>query len=199
MDPAAPGEVSADAFWMIMARSWRTKSKVTNVVPTRLPGAPDHDHSPEWSGRARCAPERRSHRGQSRSLTDNASADPRSANLQVTAIQRHRLPKRTGTRPRSQTDPNGADARTGDYGLEGREHARGSVDVLPRTRRRSVHGSRNLSKAPAASLRDRLRRRLTEPACRQVRQQSGSGEGPGQGRARSQYQGDRGDGNRTSS
>jgi hypothetical protein len=50
----------------------------------------------------------------------------------------------------------------------------------PRTRRRSVHASRNLSRAPAASLRDRLRRPWTEPACRKVPQQSGSGEGPGQ-------------------
>ena len=63
------------------------------------------------------------------------------------------------------------------------------MGVLPRTRRRSVHDSRNLSRAPAASLRDRLRRPLTEPACRQVRQQSGSGEG----RARSQRRGDLGD------
>jgi hypothetical protein len=55
------------------------------------------------------------------------------------------------------------------------------VGVLPRTRRRSIHASRNLSKAPAASLRDRLRRPLTEPACRQVRQLSGSGEGSGTG------------------
>jgi hypothetical protein len=36
--------------------------------------------------------------------------------------------------------------------LRGREHAGGSAGVLPRTRRRSVHGSRNLSRAPAASL-----------------------------------------------
>ena len=52
---------------------------------------------------------------------------------------------------------------------------------LPRTRRRSVHDSRNLSRAPAASLRDRLRRPLTEPVCRLVLQLSGSGEGPGPG------------------
>jgi hypothetical protein len=55
------------------------------------------------------------------------------------------------------------------------------VGVLPRTRRRSVHDSRNLSRAPAASLRDRLRRPLTEPVCRMIRQLSGSGEGPGTG------------------
>jgi hypothetical protein len=67
------------------------------------------------------------------------------------------------------------------YGLGGQEHAGGSVGVLPRTRRRSIHDSRNLSRAPAASLRDRLRRPLTEPVCRQVRQLSGSGEGPGTG------------------
>jgi hypothetical protein len=70
---------------------------------------------------------------------------------------------------------------TGAYGSEGREHAGGSVGVLPRTRRRSVHDSRNPSRAPAASLRDRLRRPLTEPVCRMVRQLSGSGEGPGTG------------------
>ena len=55
------------------------------------------------------------------------------------------------------------------------------MGVLPRTRRRSVHDSQNLSRAPLASLRDRLRRPLTEPACRQVRQLSGSGEGSGTG------------------
>jgi hypothetical protein len=55
------------------------------------------------------------------------------------------------------------------------------VGVLPRTRRRSIHASRNLSRAPLASLCDRLRRPWTEPACRQVRQLSGSGEGPGTG------------------
>ena len=43
-------------------------------------------------------------------------------------------------------------------------------------------------------LRDRLRRPLTEPVCRQVRQLSGSGEGPGQDRALSQGRGDLGDG-----
>jgi hypothetical protein len=61
------------------------------------------------------------------------------------------------------------------YGSEGQEHTGGSVGGLPRTRRRSVHGSRNPSRAPAASLRDRLRRPLTEPVCRQVPQLSGSG------------------------
>src|SRR5439155_18010231 len=66
---------------------------------------------------------------------------------------------------------------------EAREHAHGSVGALPRTRRTSVHDSRNLSRAPPASLRDRLRRPLTEPVCRQVRQLSGSGEGPGTGQA----------------
>jgi hypothetical protein len=67
------------------------------------------------------------------------------------------------------------------YGSGGQKHAGGSVCGLPRTRRRSVHDSRNLSRAPLASLRDRLRRPLTEPVCRQVRQLSGSGEGPGTG------------------
>jgi hypothetical protein len=37
-------------------------------------------------------------------------------------------------------------------GASERRHAGGSVGVLPRTRRRSVHDSRNLSRAPAASL-----------------------------------------------
>ena len=73
-------------------------------------------------------------------------------------------------------------------------HAAGRVGGLPRTRRRSVHDSRNLSRAPPASLRDRLRRPLTEPACRQDRQLSGSGEGPGQDRALSQGRGDLGGG-----
>ena len=53
---------------------------------------------------------------------------------------------------------------------------------LPRTRRRIIHVSRNLSRALSASLRDRLRRPRTEPASRQVRQQSGSGEGLGRAR-----------------
>ena len=65
---------------------------------------------------------------------------------------------------------------------------------LPRTRRRSVHDSRSLSRAPLASLRDRLRRPLAEPVCRQVRQLSGSGEGSGQNRVLSQRRGDLGDG-----
>ena len=72
-------------------------------------------------------------------------------------------------------------------------HAGGRVGGLPRTRRRSVHDSRNLSRAPTASLRDRLRRPLTEPVCRMVRQLSGSGEGPGQDRVLSPHRGDRGD------
>ena len=71
-----------------------------------------------------------------------------------------------------------------DWGV-GSRHAGGNVGGLPRTRRRSIHASRNLSRAPSASLRDRLRRPWTEPVCRQVRQQSGSGEGSGQGQARS--------------
>ena len=46
-----------------------------------------------------------------------------------------------------------------------------------------------------ARLRDRLRRPMTEPACRQVRQLSGSGEGPGKdNRALSKRRGDHGDG-----
>ena len=93
--------------------------------------------------------------------------------------------QRARTSPRSRTDLNGCVCPASIYGLEGREHAGGSVGGLPRTRRRSIHDSQNLSRAPAASLRDRLRRPWTEPVCRQVRQQSGSGEGPGQGRARS--------------
>jgi hypothetical protein len=45
------GEVPAGAFCVVMARSWRTKSEVTNIVPTRLPGAPDHEHNPRRTGR----------------------------------------------------------------------------------------------------------------------------------------------------
>jgi hypothetical protein len=75
----------------------------------------------------------------------------------------------------SQADSAGCQDRAG-----GRTYAGGIVRGLPRTRRRSVHASRNLSGAPSASLRDRLRRPWTEPACRKVLQQSGSGEGPGQ-------------------
>ena len=48
---------------------------------------------------------------------------------------------------------------------------------LPRTRRRSIHASRNLSRAPPAALRDRLRQPWTEPIRRQVWQLSGSGKG----------------------
>src|SRR5436190_20247059 len=76
--------------------------------------------------------------------------------------------------------------------LAGRRYAGGGVGVLPRTRRRSIHASRNLSRAPPASLRDRLRRPWTEPICRQVRQLSGSREGPGEDRARSLRRGDLG-------
>jgi hypothetical protein len=68
------------------------------------------------------------------------------------------------------------------------------VGGLPRTRRRSVHDSRNLSRAPAASLRDRLRRPLTEPVCRQVRQQPGSGEGAWAGQGPVTAPGNLGDG-----
>jgi hypothetical protein len=57
--------------------------------------------------------------------------------------------------------------------------------VLRRTRRRSVHASRNLSRAPAASLRNGCvigsAALVTGRVCRQVRQQPGSGEGPGTG------------------
>jgi hypothetical protein len=44
------------------------------------------------------------------------------------------------------------------------------------------NASPNLARAPSASLRDRLRRPLPEPGCRQDRQQSGSGEESGQAR-----------------
>jgi hypothetical protein len=43
---------------------------------------------------------------------------------------------------------------------------------FPEPRRRTIHASRNLSRAPLASLSDRLRRPWTEPVCRKVRQQS---------------------------
>ena len=45
------------------------------------------------------------------------------------------------------------------------------------------HASRNLSRAPPALLRNRLRRPWTEPICRQARQQSGSGGGSEQDKA----------------
>jgi hypothetical protein len=84
-------------------------------------------------------------------------------------------------RPSARTAVDGSGRCAYSYGSGGQKHAGGSVGDLPRTRRRSVHDSRNLSRAPLASLRDRLRRPLTEPICRQVRQLSGSGEGPGTG------------------
>jgi hypothetical protein len=96
--------------------------------------------------------------------------------------------------PRSRTDLNGAGRPHRNLRIRRSRACGGSVGVLPRTRRRSVHDSRNLSRAPAASLCDRLRRPLTEPVCRQVRQLSGSGEGPGQNRALSRRRGDLGDG-----
>jgi len=43
--------VAPNAFCVVMARSWWTKSRVTNIVPTRLPGAPDHELSPCPPGR----------------------------------------------------------------------------------------------------------------------------------------------------
>jgi hypothetical protein len=60
--------------------------------------------------------------------------------------------------------------------------------------------ARNLSRAPAASLViGSAAPWMTEPACRQVRQLSGSGEGPGEDGARSQRRGNLGDEERTSS
>jgi hypothetical protein len=100
-------------------------------------------------------------KGLSRSLADTPSSQFRRDN------------SRDGTD--SQADSAACEDRPGV-----RRHAGGNADGLPRTRRRSVHASRNLSRAPAASLRDRLRRPWTEPACRKVPQQSGSGEGSGQ-------------------
>ena len=55
------------------------------------------------------------------------------------------------------------------------------ADDLPRTRRRSIHASRNLSRAPSASLRDRLRRPRTEPSA--VRSGSSRVRGRSLGRA----------------
>jgi hypothetical protein len=55
--------------------------------------------------------------------------------------------------------------------------------VLHRTRRRSIHVSRDLARALSASRRDRLRRPLPEPVCCQIRQQSGSGKGVSKARA----------------
>jgi hypothetical protein len=55
------------------------------------------------------------------------------------------------------------------------------VEVWVSSPEPAIVRQQNLSRAPLASLRDRLRRPLTEPVCRQVRQLSGSGEGPGTG------------------
>jgi len=63
--------------------------KQSPSVNRRLGRWPTRRHVPPR--RARRVPERTSHRGQSRSLTDNVSATRRSDNLQVTALQRHRL------------------------------------------------------------------------------------------------------------
>jgi hypothetical protein len=46
----AAAEVSAGAFCVVMARSWWTNSRVTNIVPTRLPGAPVQQHNPASLG-----------------------------------------------------------------------------------------------------------------------------------------------------
>ena len=51
-------------------------------------------------------------------------------------------------------------------GLAAGRHAGGMAGGLPRTCRRSIHASRNLSRA---SLCDRLRRPWTEPVCRRSR------------------------------
>jgi hypothetical protein len=40
------GEVSADAFCVVIARSWWTNSTGTNIAPTRLPGSPDQSIDP---------------------------------------------------------------------------------------------------------------------------------------------------------
>ena len=96
----------------------------------------------------------------------------RSANPQVTAMQRHRLPKltvqalvRSGFRSR---------------------YAGGSVGVLPRTRRRRICDSRNLSRPSVAAgqphrescvVHVHAKTALTEPVRHQVRQLSDSGEG----------------------
>ena len=116
-------------------------------------------------------PERRSHRGQSRSLTDNVSADP-----QVSQSAGHG----DAAPPTSQADSAACENGTG-----GRRYAGGNVVASPKPAVGVFTPGRNLSRAPSASLRDRLRRRWTEPDCRKVRQQSGSGEGSGQAVPRS--------------
>jgi hypothetical protein len=128
--------------------------------------APPSAHAGPWVRRAINGPLTPVKRGLSRSLADS-------------------LPCRSG----HVTGPDGiasqADSPAWRNGAGGRNYAGGKVGGLPRTRRGSIHASRNLSRAPAASLRDRLRRPWTEPVCRQVRQQSGSGEGSGQAAVRS--------------
>jgi hypothetical protein len=49
-------------------------------------------------------------------------------------------------------DAQGADGEGDVTTVRQCQHAGGSVGVLPRTRRRSIHDSRNLSRAPSASL-----------------------------------------------
>jgi hypothetical protein len=88
--------------------------------------------------RARYVPERRSHGGQPWSLTGNASAQTQ---VSQSAGDGDAAPQT------SQADS----PRSAKLACGGR-HSRGNVGGLPRTRRRSIHASRNLSRAPSASL-----------------------------------------------
>ena len=115
--------------------------------------------------------------GLSRSTCQQAC---RSADPQVAAMQHHRVPKLTVQ----------ALVRSGFRSW----YAGGSVGVLPRTRRRRICDSRNLSRPSVAAgqphrkscvVHVHAKTALTEPVRHQVRQLSGSGEGSGQGRARS--------------
>lgn len=79
-----------------------------------------------------------------------------------------------GYQQRSATAHNARTIRA-NLGYARPESGRSALDVI---------GSRNLSRAPATLLRDRLRRPWTKPVCRKVQQQSGSGEGVGRAMVR---------------
>jgi len=135
-------------------KSARGQSQSLAVKPARFPQAT------ESPGRRRAAPQtsQADSTGSSpgadcqTSSTTGSHAGSHTDERHLDSPDFHRQP--TGTRPRSRTDLNGS----GRLHMEGRKHAGGRVGGLPRTRRRRLHDSRNLSWAPAASLRDRLRR-----------------------------------------
>ena len=91
-------------------------------------------------------------------------------------------------RLRTHRHRNCEDLPAASYGSEGREHAGESVGVLPEPAVgvfTTVGTCQGRLRRDSVILRDRLRRPLTEPACRKVPQQPGSEEGSGQAAARS--------------